>query len=348
MRINKNFFIIVSLAILTMFSLGCSLGLKRGPVEGGVYRSDDSAKTWQQKVFVAQDKKQVTTIANVDIKNLQFSPVNGDLLVAVGGDKGLLVTTDAGEHWQQVYKAPVSAVALHTKAAGTIFLAAGNRIFQSLDAGQNWQNIYLDSAADSQINDLAVSRFDDRELYAATSRGILLQSLDAGASWQQVYIFKGGISKVLVSPSDSKLLYVAQADGHLWRSLDKGATWLDLYDLIKTQIGARFGRYRVAIFASGGNNLLLATQYGLFLGSENGQKWQNLKLVTPPNTVSITALAVSPKLNDIYYATASGFYRSTDNGATWQTSGLPSARLPTALVINPNNDKQIYLGFSSK
>lgn len=341
---------IVLLLLLPLLGAGCNWGIKRPPVDGGVWRSDDSGSNWQQKVFVAQQNKKTITIANVDIKSLVFSQADTGLLVASGGAAGLLLTSDRGEHWRQVFNAEVTALALHPQQAGTIFVASTNRIYHTDDSGGSWSNIYLDTTPEVLITSLAIDAADNKVVYAATSRGVLLRSLDSGSTWQQVYLFKGDVSKILLSPLDSKVIYIAQSDGRLWRSADRGASWRDLSSLIKEQTSLRSGRYQSLLFAgAAGEDLLYATQSGLLFGTETGQKWRELKLVTPPGALAITALAVNPKKNNqLIYATANNLYYSSDSGSTWQTKLLPSRRAVSAVVINPNNDKQIYLGFSRK
>jgi len=345
---GKWSFIWLVLITLVLVGAGCSFKTASRTADGGVYRSDDLGKTWQQKVFAGQQNNKNVTIASLDIRDLQFSAADPGVLAAVAGDKGLLITSDGGEQWRQIYQQPTTAVAIHPTAKDTFYIAAGNRIYRTTDSGQNWQTVYLDTTPDAQITAVATNRANDKQILAASSRGILLQSLDSGNSWEQLYLFKAAIAKILFNQVNGKLIFVAQTDGRLWRSYDSGVSWTDLSNTIK-QLNPRRGSYQAMTFVADTANILYATQNGLMLGSEAGEKWSNLKLVTAPGAVALVSLAVHPKLpNNIFYTTATGFYRSTDKGETWQTSSLPSSRLPSSMAINPSANNQIYLGFTRK
>jgi len=84
---------------------------------------------------------------------------------------------------------------------------------------------------------------------------------------------------------------------------------------------------------------------------DRGESWQAMKLITPPGGADIYAFAVNPKNeNEIYYtATINGrstFYKSIDGSENWVTKKLPSGQLPVAMLIHPEKDNIVYLGFT--
>ena len=350
--INQSRFSWLMLLVLLAFTLAgvsCSVGVGSTITDGGVYRSSDQAKTWKQIVYVGQSGKKVVTIANLNVRSLAVSPIDTATVYAVAGDNGLYQTTNAGEVWQQVFRGTgVQALALHPRLRDVMYLAAGNRIYRTTNGAKDWQGVYFETTADVAVTDLAIDILNPKVLYAGTSKGSLIKSDDEGASWQPVYFFKQRVAKVEVNPRDSKVLYVAQPNGSLWRSADAGGTWTEVSLGIRDQLKKTYGSYKALAFLAGRPDAVIyATQYGLFRSLASGTVWEEVKLVTPPNAVGITALVTSPtKEQDIFYATLSTFYRSSDSGASWETLPLPSKRQPTALVLNPSDLQVMYLGFS--
>jgi hypothetical protein len=69
--------------------------------------------------------------------------------------------------------------------------------------------------------------------------------------------------------------------------------------------------------------------------------------VTGEKKANIFCLAVDPENSQgIYYATENTFYKSLDGGENWSSKKLPSTRAATALAIDPDDPKVLYLGFT--
>jgi photosystem II stability/assembly factor-like uncharacterized protein len=95
------------------------------------------------------------------------------------------------------------------------------------------------------------------------------------------------------------------------------------------------------------DGLFIATTYGLFRSFTGGGLWENLKVVTAPNTAAMSALGVNPQNEQAMYYSADGaFYRTTDGAKTWQTIPLPAPHVATSLVLEAKTGATFYLGFS--
>ncbi len=347
--------LILGMGVLLM-GAGCGVRLKTGdgatdsaaPVGGGVYKSDDQGKTWQQVVFVSQDEKRTVTIAPLSVQRMLTSPVDPNHVYALSGAGGLYETRDAGGQWLQVYSGSVQSLAPHPVNRDILYLASGNQILRTSDAGQEWKTVYIEPTPKVGLIDVVVVNSNPKMVYAITNRGLLLRSDNEGVTWRQIYFFKQIAQRLYLNQRDARVLYVALPGGALWRSGDSGITWTEISLTIREQLKVGQRPFRAFEFTpESADSFLFATQHGLFRTTDGGVTWQEVKIVTAPSAISITALSVNPKrAADIYYATAAAFYHSSNGGVTWSTLALPAQLVPGALVAHPVDGKTLYLGFT--
>jgi photosystem II stability/assembly factor-like uncharacterized protein len=339
------------IVVMVLGGASCGLRIKTATPNGGVYRTTDAGKTWQQVVYVGQVKDKAVTIANLDIKQLYVSPLDNKLIYAVAGREGVYESTDAGANWHRFFNTlVVEDMVLNPQTRDIMYLAAENRILRTTNGGKDWQGVYLESTSDVIITTLAIDKVNPKVLYAGTSNGSLLKSIDSGNSWQQVHFFKfkQRLTKVAVQSEDGRIIYVAQPAGNLWRTADGGQNWIEVSQALRDKLKVASGAYRALALIPGVKDALLyATQYGMFRSVDGGQNWTEVKLVTPPNSVAIASLVINPARNqDIFYVAPAAFYRSTDGGASWETLPLPADRKPSSLVISGSDAKTLYLSFT--
>ncbi len=346
---RRQLLVVLPLLAVTLMGQGCAIRVKRGPSDGGVYRSADGGSTWEQKVFVGVSKKTTITISNLDVARLAVSPADARLVLAVAGAGGVYATGNEGDSWQQVFKQSVQAVAFHPQERDTWYVASTNRVYRTDDAGGSWRELYLETTPEAAISDIAVDQTKPETIYAVTTKGVFLMSDDEGLTWQKRYAFPSGIVKAFINPRDTRILYAAAATGALWRSADKGETWADLSERIRdTAEVKRFGGYQAMQFIPGRPDALLyATSYALFRSFNSGADWEVVPLVTPPGAVTITGLACDPASEqNVWYAAGAALYRTKDAGLSWETLRLPSTRSATALTAHPTDSSIMYLGFT--
>src|SRR5271155_1359428 len=182
-----------------------------GAVNGGVWKSDDSGRTWAA-IFDSQPTQSVGAIA--------VAPSNPDIIYVASGEG--LQRPD---------------------------LSVGNGIYKSIDAGKTWTHLGLRDG--EQIPALAIDPRDPNRIFAAVlghpygpseERGIY-RSTDGGQTWQKV-ISKDentGASAVEIDPSNPNTIYASMWEaregpwedgnlfngtgGGLFKSTDGGSTW---------------------------------------------------------------------------------------------------------------------------
>lgn len=342
-----------ALACLLLLGAGCSVKVStKGaatPPGGGVYKSTDQGRTWNQVVFVSQVGSKLVTIATLGIQRLLLSPLDAKTIYALAGPSGLWRTTDAGDHWQQVFAGMVQSIALHPTNPDIIYLASESKILRTSNGGQDWQTVYIEPTPKVSIVDLGLVSKTPKIMYAVTNRGVVLRSDSEGASWRQMYFLQQAIVRLYVNQLAPNVLYAAQDSGQLWRTSDGGVNWNELTAVLAKQVSIGYQRqFRQFAFLPGlADGFLYANQQSMYRSTDGGVTWSEVKLVTAPSSISITALAIDPsRVDDVFYATPQAFYRSTNGGQTWATLPLPVGLAPTALALHPTDGKTLYLGFS--
>jgi len=78
------------------------------------------------------------------------------------------------------------------------------RLLLSSDAGKNWQEVYRVSREQYAVFAVEIDSYDPSVVYLGTAEGGLLKSLDFGKSWKVVKWFDDVITDIKVNPYDPK------------------------------------------------------------------------------------------------------------------------------------------------
>jgi photosystem II stability/assembly factor-like uncharacterized protein len=132
-----------------------------GPQEG-VWRTADGGRTWEDLRG---------ELPSLDISALVVSPDFSTNPVAVAASpEGVLVTTDAGDHWTRAGEEPASLVAFSPNGKLLVASLPTGGIRVSEDLGQQWVQVAGPWDAGGKIAALAVS--DSRHYYIAAVQGV--------------------------------------------------------------------------------------------------------------------------------------------------------------------------------
>ncbi|MGD0189356.1 MAG: hypothetical protein ABSD74_01310 [Rhizomicrobium sp.] len=230
-----------------------------GSVNGGVWETRDSGRTWQP-VFDGAGVGSIgaLAIAPSDSKTIYVGTGEADMRSDIAQGIGMFRTADGGRHWsrigladtQQIGKIlvdPNNADILLVAALGHPYGPNAERgVFRSSDGGKTWtKTLYRN--ADTGAIDLAFRPGDSSTAYAVlwqTRRppwnvyppsngpgGGLFKSTDGGQTWTQIadhgFPSQTGRIGIAVAPSKPDRVYalVDAKDGGLWRSDDAGLNW---------------------------------------------------------------------------------------------------------------------------
>lgn len=342
----------LSVAILPLLGAGCiSIGTTtaKPAVGGGIFKTADKGLTWVQKVAFPTEKG-VQSLSGVDVTAFAFDPEDEKAMYLGTAATGLFFTYDGAESWQSandISAGNVGAIAVDPKNKCTVYATVANKVLKTTDCSRTYKVVYTDQRPEATITSLVVDWYNSNQLYLGNATGDVAKSADGGATWSSVYHWDDSIGGIIVSAADSRTIWVATKNSGMQLSEDGGTTWQDLRKGTDEFDGAR-AFFAMAEDQSAPGTLLVASRYGLLESSDKGKTWQKMTLLTPPQTITITTLAVNPKNGrEIYYTTASKLYKSKDGGSTWSTADLPTTRVASLLVVNPHDDTTLFLGVTA-
>jgi photosystem II stability/assembly factor-like uncharacterized protein len=312
-----------------------------GAVNGGVWKTDDSGRTWTP-IFDDQPSQAVGAIA--------VAPSAPNIIYASSGEG--LARPD---------------------------LAVGDGMYKSTDAGKTWTHLGLRNG--QGIPALAVDPRDPNRIFAAVlghpyganeERGIYL-STDGGQNWQKVLSKNENVggSDVEIDASNPDVVYAALWElrlgpwedgnqyngtgGGLFKSSDGGKTWHPLANgLPKGMIQINLtiapsqpSRLFAAVASARGENAP-GSDVGIYRSDDAGENWQRITTDGRPagriGGGDLPMPKVDPKNPDIVYCTSTVTMKSMDGGKTWASfRGAPGGDDYQNMWINPNDPNIILL-----
>ncbi|PIR03654.1 MAG: hypothetical protein COV59_05720 [Candidatus Magasanikbacteria bacterium CG11_big_fil_rev_8_21_14_0_20_39_34] len=354
--------ITVLLSTLLFMGSGCfSLGPedpnqqppRTGP--GGMFVSEDKGETWTAISRIPRADG-VKSLRGVSVYKLVQDPSDTEAMYWAAPGLGMYYTYDGGVTWQQspqVKKGLIYNIAIHPKDKCTVYITDGIKIYVSNDCSRHWKGIHDNIAADSdKYRTVIIDPFHTDRMTIISQKGRVLRSDNRGFSWDSIATIKSGISVVdaYYDPMNEDVMYATTKTKGLFRSDDGGLTWSALLDNLRQYRGANEFR-RFYMHKSKPDVLFWISKYGILRSDDRGETWSAYDLVTAPGVASIYAFEINPKNDqEIYYTAAVGnkssLYYSADGGVHWFTKKLPSDQIPSILLLHPEKENKLYLGFT--
>ncbi len=312
-----------------------------GAVNGGVWKTDDSGRTWTP-IFDDQPSQAVGAIAVAPSDSNIVYVSSGEGLarpdLAVGD--GMYKSTDAGKTWTHLglrHSQGIPALAVDPRDANRVFAAALGHpyganeergIYLSTDGGQNWEKV-LSKGENVGGSDVEIDPANPDVIYAA------LWELRLGP-WEDANQYNG-------------------TGGGLFKSTDGGKTWRPLANGLPkgviqvnlTIAPSQTSRLFAAVASARGENVP-GNEVGIYRSDDAGENWQ--RITTDPRPAGrigggdLPMPKVDPKNPDIVYSTSTVTMKSTDGGKTWISfRGAPGGDDYQNMWINPNDPKIILL-----
>ena len=348
MKIFTFFIPLIIIAPLAALPASCSPGK-----DGGVWRSSDQAATWEQKVVISQKQ----SLAAANILNIAIDPLSDNILYLGTEGDGLFKSIDGGESWYALsakdteFKNNASIYRLSIDQRNTNLIYAAvfqddfGRVFKSQDAGKNWLEIYLSSRSGYAVLTVEADLREGATIYIGTAEGGLLKSFDGGASWRALKWFDGGVFDVKIDTNNSQILYVGVKDRGIFKSVDGGNNWQELNSA--KSFWETGSLDSLVMDKKNTTTLYAASKTGLLRTVDGGQAWQRVNIITPPESVAISAIAIDPNMSYIlYYGAGNVIYKSQDGGATWSVRAIDTDKDISNIVVNYRNSNILFAGMN--
>jgi len=345
-KLPKYLSIIIGGASLALLGASCTINLGgSAPADGGIWRSDDHGQTWQQKVFISQEKKQIVSLNEATVRSFAFDRHDPSRIYIGTRENGIWYTINAGDQWQatSLRSGNYECLDLDPQNSDIIYTAAGSVIIKSIDGGQTWKQIYTESQPGHAVQCVAVDTFQPNIIWATTSGGKILNSTDYGLTWtlvqtlvplqpRLIYIEPDGSGKITIFTRTSGI-FVGTSQGRKWEELTKnlsafpGAT--DIRD--------------VKVLGTTNQTWWLATTAGALTSADRGVTWKLIPTLVTPGSIAVQNIAVNPNnYSELFITYDQRLHHTVNGGADWSVSNIPTRRVPVFLVFDPANAERMF------
>lgn len=348
MRFKKNILLFFIPFCLILVSACTS----RPQYGGGVFKSVDAGNSWQQKTNVCVLENENRILDRIDVSVLTLDPQDSRTIYLGSKRNGLFVSTNQAESWEKLRSLPkgeIYAVAIHPQARHIIFVSLDNQVFRSLDAGRTWKIVYLEALPKVYAKKIVIDPISPQRIYLGLSDGRLVRSEDEAFSWSTLNNFKDRIQGILINASLPQRIYVATANKGIFRSDNMGLDWVSLNDSLRDYSGSQ--KVSKILFQSHDPEILISSSnYGLLSTNNQGQTWQERKLLTDYGDLKIISFDFHQNDPQIIYYTVQGrnlVFQSLDGGMNWTPKSVPTKNQLAEILIDPFNPYILYLGSTS-
>lgn len=265
---------------------------------GGLYKSADSAETWQRV-------RRGPTSCLVAVH-----PLAPRVVLTASFNDGTSMSTDAGETWRTISRIPddrtVLAVLFDPKDPDRFYAVGCATIWATADGGREWQvHAKWDTEETGRLNAVwgAITKGGESFIYRIKDGTKLMRSTDLGKTWKTLDLpsAQAGISDGMTDPGDPKTVVVCTARGGIFLSTDAGKTW--------RSITAPCTPSFIELQRGDPNTFYLGSHDGDVLRTRDGGKAFE-RLGDPIPLGHVRGLAISPADGAVYAATQGvGVYR---------------------------------------
>lgn len=160
------------------------------------------------------------------------------------------------------------------------------------------------------------SPHDVNLVFVSSDMGQLLRSTDAGKNWRMIdWRSSPAVRWPVFHPTDPNVVYAYSGGDRLRVSKDKGMLW----EVVHGDNPPWKGHNLLMITISRANPklMLLSSDKGLFLSTDGGEKWQEIK-GAPAGMLNLFIASASPAGKPVCFgASKDGVFRSDDGGKSW-------------------------------
>ncbi|MEM6829325.1 MAG: glycosyl hydrolase, partial [Bacteroidota bacterium] len=277
----------------------------------------------------------------------------------------------------------ISDLAIHPENENVWYVAVGSGgVWKTENAGVTFTPIF-DKQISYSIGCVSIDPTNPNHIWVGTGENVggrhvgfgdgIYKSEDGGATWENKGLPESiHISKIDIHPENAKVIRVA-VQGPLWYpggdrgfylSTDGGDTWkktlgddqytgvtdfaIDPRDPDRIYAATWQHHRTVAALISGG------PKTGIYLSTDGGSSWKELKNGLPEGNMGKIGLTVSPIDPDVVYAAIElnrrkgGVYRSADRGGSWKkmsdaVAGATGPHYYQELYASPHKFDRLYL-----
>jgi photosystem II stability/assembly factor-like uncharacterized protein len=291
--------------------------------KGGVYASADNGTTWAAVAPPAD----IAPYIDPAYPTRNHGVIAASQQLWFSSPLALAVTTDYGQHWQEI-KAPEAALAgtdtpavVQWADAKDVIVRSGDRYYVTHDAdnvaGPTWQRVLGEDPRDSGTRTSAVWFSDAKHGLLATGNGAVQSTIDGGQTWsRQDFPAQDHTRPVALAFSSATDGWMMR-DGSLWHTIDGGTTWREagLPDGVKGNVAGMSWPDA----SHGWIGLSSCCNTRLYATTDGGATWT---ASTPPlGPSAINSVVFEDAGTGVISTSDARLLRTADGGATWTSIG---------------------------
>ncbi len=323
------------ITFLLIFS-GCSF---TGKPDGGVYKSIDGGKTFQQKNKINKE----ANLSQSNVLCMAIDKNNPDTIYLGTKNSGLYRTIDGGENWVKDINnfSNITNVAIDPVSSQTIYVAASRgkrgKIYRTQNGGEDWKEIYTERTDGPIVLNLALDYSNPKIIYASNSSGGIFKSEDQGESWKTLLWAEDSVKKIVLDQADPNIIYFGTGSRGVMISKNGGKDFEEILPNRKV--------YALLPHPHKKGVLFLSDNKGLHRSDDFGKNWQTINTLVKPENLYSRGLAVNPENDqEILYSSGEALYKSLNGGESWMPVQFNFNRIIGSIVFKPGNPQVIYLG----
>lgn len=309
-----------------------------GTIDGQIYQSTDSARTWSRLVNFNRSSIYIDHII-IDPRDSQTIYVAAHKHKEPGG---FFKSTDGGKTWRE--STELKTEALHSLAQSpsdpNILIAGSNRgVYRSTDAGETWLQLPTSAYPDIRnVESIAVDPRDAKAIYVGTWH-LPWKTEDGGQTWKSIKTGMIDDSDVFAIEIDETRPnhVIASACSGIYESQNAGGNWRKVQGIPSQSRRTRDILRHPAIPST----IFAGTTEGFWRSTNGGDSW----MLTTSRTLEINAIAVHGKEpQTIYIGTNNyGVMISRDGGKNFLPSNEGySGRRAYAIVPDRERPGRVY------
>ncbi len=345
----KPFIIIVAIIIglvvlLTILPVFLRLGGGSGSANqsaGSLLKTEDSGGTW----------KILDKFPGGEVSTINFDSTDKSMLLVGTRARGVWSGKKTGEDWNQ-YPGGVGETSrifdliepvTQKEFISLVLFNKRGRIVKLLD-GNRSELFFTPIEGFAFISGYRVS---NGYLRVIGSDGGFYESRNQGVTWRSISRFRSGLMAMAFDPLRDNEIWVLSPQGSLYKSQDGGNFWTDLTQGLRGFQG--YAEAGFIYFDTASGVLYHGSKHGLLRSFDGGKNWERVELTIPPESLPPSSMAVAPKDSlKIYLSVGNIIYSSKDGGISWKGMQIPGAGVVSAILINPDDEKEIFVGMRNR
>lgn len=317
----------------------------------GIYKTTNAGETWTK----INDQFSGASNFSWYFGQVRVHPLNPEIVFVL--DVPLLKSSNSGTSWDfsYGYSGPAQlhvdhhALAFHPNNPNYILSGNDGGINISQDGGISWsQPVNLPV---TQFYEIGLDQTNPERYYGGTQDNNTIRTLTGkNDDWESIY--GGDGFYVIVDPNNPNIIYAESQFGDLGKSTNGGTNFISAMNGINSSEPTNWSTPIVMDPNNSdvlyyGTHSLYRTQNGALSWTKVSPKLTDYNLDKRIGTITTIAVA-STNSDVIYVGTDDGnVWVTSDYGNSWEniSSALP-LRWVTRVVVDPNDEKKVYVTFS--